>query len=264
MKWRRALSEAAVGGLTGAAVVLALAALRIRSLEDLDHLGSFTVAILTGPLVALSYVLYRETERTRLENSAPRIVVTIEPNRFFGFFDVVIANVGRGAAFAVKTTFSPDMIVHEDGHQPTTLSTNRFISPPVLKPGQEMRLYIGRFNEISPHMATVTSSYEDEKKRRCFDSNAIDLRIYESFGQLGPDNDLGEISKHVKAIAEALRKITTSDRLRVDAYDGADRDQQSDRRNQDRKIFKARMAAATPPAPTTASIEEEAGCTPPE
>ena len=100
MRWRRALSEAAIGGVTGAVVVLAFAAARVRGLEDLDHLGSFTVAILTIPLVALSYVLYRETERTRLENSAPRIVVTFEPNRYFGFFDVVIANVGRGTGKA--------------------------------------------------------------------------------------------------------------------------------------------------------------------
>lgn len=257
MRWRRALSEAAIGGVTGAVVVLAFAAARVRGLEDLDHLGSFTVAILTIPLVALSYVLYRETERTRLENSAPRIVVTFEPNRYFGFFDVVIANVGRGVAFDISTAFSPDVVVSEEAREPTSLSANLFISPPVLKPGQETRLYIGRYNEISPELSVVTSAYKDERGKSHSDSNSIDLRIYESFGQLGPENDVAEISKHVKAIADALRKVTTTDRLRIDAYDSADRDRQLDRRNQDRRKFKARIAADTAPtSPASPSGDE--------
>lgn len=247
MRWKGILREAAVGGVAGVAIVLIFAALQVRSLEDLDHIGSFTVAILTIPLVALSYVLYRETERTRIENSAARIVVTIEPNRYFGFFDVVICNVGRGAAFEIETTFAPDIVVAEDGGDPTSLSENRFISPPVLKPGQESRLYIGRFEEITPQNSTVSVVYKDERGAMQADKNLIDLKIYESFGQLGPDNDIAEISKHVKSIAESLRKVTTIDRLRVDTYDSSDRDRQSDRRVQERRAMRARLAAMNPP-----------------
>lgn len=248
MRWKRILAEAVVGGATGAAVVLGFAASHITSLEDLDHLGSFTVAILTLPLVALSFVLYRETQSTRLENSAPRLVLTIEPGRFFGFFDVVIANVGRGAAFKVETSLTPDINVHEEGFDSTSLTANRFISPPVLKPSQELRLYIGKLNEISPSISTVAIRYLDERGVAHCDTNVIDLEIYDSFGQLGPDNYLNEISKQLESMAKNLNKITSTDRLRVDQYDAADREKQLDRRTQQRRAFNKRVQTA-PPSP---------------
>lgn len=84
-----------------------------------------------------------DAQKLREEQARPYVVAYMDPNpSHWGFVDLVIRNFGRTAAYAVQTSFTPELEVApftrlDTGERQTKLSYPKNI--PMLAPGQEWR-----------------------------------------------------------------------------------------------------------------------------
>jgi len=235
-----------VGVFAGVALAVTLAALLRADLSNLEKLSQIGVGALTVPLVVLSYVLFRETRRTRLENSEPRIVVTIEPNSRHPFVDVVIENTGKGVAREVRSQFDPDLSVSGGIVPDLTLGSFEFLNPPILKSGQRMSQSLGRLDEVDPHQSTVTCTSTGDDGRVHTHTSFIDLRTLD--GTSTATGELDEIAKQLKSLAASFARVVDSQRLQVDVHTAADRVEEREQRKGVREAMRARMAAQNKPS----------------
>jgi len=91
----------------------------------LNLLFSFVVAISTVFYVVLTRQLVAETKRMRQAQQKPRISMTIQPREdLLNFVDLIIENIGLGAAYNVKFEIEPDS---EYGFKQGKLSNVGFI-----------------------------------------------------------------------------------------------------------------------------------------
>lgn len=230
-----------VGVFAGVALAVTLASLLRADLSTLEKLSQIGVGALTVPLVVLSYVLFRETRRTRLENSEPRIVITIESNSRHPFVDVVIENTGKGVAKEVRSQFDPDLTVSGGIVPDLTLGSFEFLNPPILKPGQRMSQSLGRLNQVDPHRTTVTCISTGDDGRVHTHESFIDLRTLDRTSTA--TGELDEIAKHLKSLAASFSRAIDSQRLQVDVHTGADRIEEREQLKASREAMRARMEA---------------------
>lgn len=218
--------------MLGTVIGAVLAALFIASkqtggaafdLDTLTKLASAVVALLTLGLVGLTWVLARETRQTWAQNRTPHVLVTVEQSEIFGFFDLVIENVGPGTAFDVQASLAPHMVVSWDSNFSIDLSSARILAIPLLKPRQSIRTSAGRLENFSVKQSVATCRCKDADGKAHLFSNSIDLSAYENCTRLGENwqtkvpDELERIRKSIDAFSSGGR------RLEINTYDRKDR-----------------------------------------
>jgi len=182
-------------------------------------LGTGVLAIITGLLALYTRALAVEAKRARETQAEPDVVVSVEPTRFFGFFDLVIENVGRGTAYDVAITPPEGLTVAgkaDFGQRP-------LFSVKFLKSKTPIRHFIGRLHEVKPKRQKWKIQFKSKAGAVLENEYEMDLSIYDGLMRFG-DDPMNVIAKHIEEIAKHLQHLTTGfKRLRVDTYTSADR-----------------------------------------
>jgi hypothetical protein len=214
-------------------------------LETLGKLAAIFVAPFTLALVALSWVLARETRQTWVQNRLPHVLVTIEPTpASLMYADLVIENVGGGPAFDVEARFDPELKV-KDERRPSSISAHSILRPPMLKPKQRIRTLVGRWHGISPKRSTVSCTCKDAAGVEHTFINVVDMDSYEGLSLLG-EEPLQKISKEVEQMRKAIETLSTGwRRLEVNTHDAADRAAEQAAQDEHFRQFSAQQAGTT-------------------
>lgn len=184
------------------------------AVETWDAIGSIATAAglaFAGVGSWFAYGQLKEGKATRLDQSRPYVVITVEQGRtMFGLVDLVIRNVGAGPAHNVTIKADPPLerARQTQGVVPPIAEVRYFNEPiPLMPPGYELITFFDRMSERCeadpplPERYTFTVSYDDGHGHDWTEENVVDL---------GLQHDLlfSEVygTHHV---ADALRDIRT-------------------------------------------------------
>lgn len=160
------------------------------AVETWDAIGSIATA--AGVLAAgigswFAYGQLREGQASRLDQSRPYVVVTIENGRtMFGFLDIVVRNVGAGPAHGVTIKPDPPLERAKEtaDHGPPIAKVRYFNEPiPLMPPGYELATFFDRMSERCeaqpplPDRYAFTVSYDDGHGNSWTEENVVDLGI---------------------------------------------------------------------------------------
>ena len=216
-----------LGGVIASSVIAAIYGGDAKpfDLGTVETIAAILVAPLTLALVGATVFLTKETRRLRVTSCTPHVVITLEPSKHFNFFELVIENVGGGAAFDVDAHFDPD-IVNQGSERPVSLNGLSLLRVPVVKPNQRIASYVGRYGSLSPPHSEVRGTCRDAEGVIVPFSNAINIAAFEGMSRLGED-PLEVIARNLRDIAGTLNR-----RIQVDTFTQADRDAEQTRREE--------------------------------
>jgi hypothetical protein len=179
------------------------------------------VAVATVVTTVLNQRLVRETVSLRKAETDPDIALYIEPRKHqHGFYNVVIRNVGRGPAYRVsflmdrswdglKDSHFSDMVLFKDGVK-------------YLAPDQEIRSFVGTFQDLDRGPLTVGPTYYGKAGRRSLFTEEFTLDVRQFMGTVGvgrsPER---EVVGALKQIAQDLHRLQLgwrTLRVRVDGF----------------------------------------------
>jgi len=196
------------------------------SAEAMTAWGTIGLAVLTAVLAAYTALLYRETRRVRLERLEPNIIVNIEPNQIFGFFDLVVENLGPGSAHDLKITPPADMKVKDDQ---VNFDRSPLYSIKFMKTGTSLRTFLGRIDDISPHELKFAIAFANAKGQQRTNELTINIDHYRALSALGDTNPLQSICNALKKIEDHLGRLGSGwSRIKVETYNTEDRRQEAD------------------------------------
>ncbi len=187
-----------------------------------ETFSALALVLLTAVLARYTYVLAREAKNTREAQARPLIVVSVEAFRSAVQMQLVIENLGPGLAKDVHIWPTKEIWINPRG-QRVRLLDQEFLRQPMLKPGQRVRVLIGRFGEIETRQFSFKSECKD-----IYENTHVDFSEF-NFGtvkntMIREDYELQEISRNLKDISDALKQFGTGSRkLRVNVYGRADR-----------------------------------------
>jgi hypothetical protein len=160
------------------------------AVETWDAIGSIATAIGLGVAGAGSWFAYgqlREGRATRLDQSRPYVVVTIEHGRtLFGNIDIVVRNVGAGPAHNVRIKPEPrlERAQETSQHAPDIADARYFNEPiPLMPPGYEVITFFDRADERCkanpplPDRYTFTVGYDDGHGNAWEEPNIVDFGL---------------------------------------------------------------------------------------
>lgn len=190
--------------------------------DQISKWSNVAIALLTAALAFTTWILARETRRMRAHGIRPHVVVTIEPHpNYMQFFNLVVENVGQGAAFDVRTSFDPDIEYrHPDGSR--RVSGASIASPKILKPGERLVQFLSKHDEIVVRRSNIHVECKDVEGATHATHNVIDLDVYKTLSTLGTDN-IEKIAKSVDDVSQILRRVTTFNTIKIDVFTAKDR-----------------------------------------
>ena len=191
----------------------------------IEPAAAVVTAFATITLSYFTIVLARETRRLADVGSQPNIVVTIEPNRHsLLYLDMHVENTGTATAFAIEIEFVPRPRLWEDRtDRPLPL---RNIS--VLKPGQSLSSSFAKWSSLEPKAFLIRASWcrRPNASEREDLAYSMDLHQFEGMSRLGEDPAI-ESARATKKISEEIGRLSSGfNRLSVDTYSAADRDEE--------------------------------------
>ena len=182
------------------------------------------LVFVTVSLVRKTDQLVRETRRQRSENKMPLVSLELLPGKHSReFFDLVLANAGRGAAFNIEFEIHSD---EEDFSRCKVLSLrgpSKVIN--FLLPGSSLRFPFGVFSDLTQINSDgtilgeplkefmVTVEYENCDGKKFSGSHQIDIRTYKGLNFLKQSTakkqqrNVEKISGTMESIKGTLKKL---------------------------------------------------------
>lgn len=172
---------------------------------------SAVVAIATIVYAILTWRLVSETIKMRKVQTEPKISVTIQPSEaWINFVDMVIQNIGSGAAYDIKFRVDPDF-EYEKGK---FLSDFGFIRNGLkyLAPNQKLHFFLTimteNFKEKIKTFFEIMVTYHNSAGKTYKDTYLIDFSHLEGLRNAG-EPPLYKIAKNIENIQKDIHNLST-------------------------------------------------------
>lgn len=192
----------------------------------LDWFGTNWQTVITLIFSAMVALYTRQSSRLNqrlvMLQDEPNLSVFLTQHRSaFGYFDLVITNVGNGPARNIRFVISGlEMSVPE-----MQKLQNRYMMQkglPYLVPGQRIEIALGKYDSLVEHPFNIDVTYSTDsqhyRSRIRTTSFAIDVSIFDGMHQVGTPTDQ-VLAQSMKQLSEDVRKIRTGSfdsRIKVD------------------------------------------------
>lgn len=192
----------------------------------LTLIGVLVTAVATVLLWRVTSALAVETRRMAEAAARPQIIVTVEPNSWSQIHaDLRIANHGNAPAFDICVAFDPPLLPDRENAQGEQQPPFQDLS--ILRPGQVMTSWIGRFFPFIDRTYKVTASWsrtpDGERETLTY---RLAVSDYKNTSSLGSGDPTVEIARRIRKIQEDVHGVFAgSRRINVDVYDTTDRDE---------------------------------------
>ncbi|MEW6621280.1 MAG: hypothetical protein AB1422_18445 [bacterium] len=169
-----------------------------------------------------SYKLIEEFKEIRKSESMPYVIVDIKPRESqIQALEVVIRNIGEGAAFNFNCKFAPD-ILYRDKPKITISELPIFKNLKVIPPKEEIRFFFAHAMEYindpaKPKEFEVFIAYEDMFKEMHNDSFHIDLNI-RSILLFTEEKGLNDVVKEVERLTREICWLRRSVEFGMNGY----------------------------------------------
>ena len=194
--------------------------------STLSLISVLVTAVATVLLWRVTYTLAVETQRMAEAAAQPQVVVTIEPNSWSSIHaDLRIANHGNAPAFDIHVSFDPPLQPDRENAQQQE-QTLPFENLSILRPGQVMKSWIGRFYPFidKSYVTTISWSRTPKGKREEL-SYKLSVSDYKHAQTLGSGDPGVETAKRMRALQEDVHRVFNgSEHVNVDIYSQSDRD----------------------------------------
>jgi hypothetical protein len=194
-------------------------------------LFSFIVAIATATYARLTWKLVSETRKMREVQTEPNIFVSIQSKEdWIGFIDLVIENIGLGAAYNLKFEIEPDF-EYSKGH---FLSTLNFMKNGVnrLAPNRKITHFLASLignQELGKAKFEFTVKYENCVGKSYQKSYILDFSEFWGIRRVG-EPALRNIAKNLEKIKEDIHRVSSGmDKVKVIAYTVNDIEKETER-----------------------------------
>jgi hypothetical protein len=161
--------------------------------------------------VLFAYFLVKETVELRKVETEPEIAIYLQKNSvMLTFWDIVVKNIGKGAAFNISFVFDhdADMIKKQQTRKITDLSF--FQGAHYLGPGQEYKsFFCGQelFQKPLLPPLVINAIYLNKNKKKFTNEYVIDPGIYWGT-EYEPHKSIDDICENLKDIDNKLKKIS--------------------------------------------------------
>lgn len=187
---------------------------------------SGVVALSTLVYAILTWRLTAENIRMRKAHTEPNVSVYLQQNRAgLHFFDLIVRNIGSGAAYNVTFKVLEEFDVPEE----KKLSQIGFIQDGInyMPPDYHLKSYflnfLGHFDKIIDKNIKVQIFYENVKKEKISEVILLNMSQYKGVRGLGED-PLDKMAKALESIRTNINHIASGFKhLRVDTFDSGDR-----------------------------------------
>jgi hypothetical protein len=174
----------------------------MNAAEILQIVFAAVVAIATVTYVLLTRAILAENRRIRRAQTEPRVLVYLEP-KYLNWIDVVVHNVGPGAAYDVRLLPSRDFRILDDAK----LSEIGFFQRPipVLGPGQRFQTLFAILSDLKDDGAGLDMGVEycDTLGSKLSESYPLDLAVFQGM-RPGGDPPLKVLSDGVSRLSQTL------------------------------------------------------------
>lgn len=169
------------------------------------------VAISTAVYAVLTWKLVSETRKLREFQTEPNMSITLQPKEaYISFIDMVIENIGLGAAYDIYLKVDPDF-VYEQGR---SLSDKSYFKNGIkyLKPGQKIQFFLTSMledheNKIKTSLEII-STYKDRVGKEYESVFIIDFSELRGLTTLGTP-PLHKIAEEISKIRQTLGHVST-------------------------------------------------------
>ena len=190
----------------------------------ITNVSGWVTAGATVALVLATIVLAIFTWRLAKQSNQAQIIMTLHSNMWgINFLDIEVENTGNATAFDINVETIPELKPEDNNLRPL-----KHIS--VLKPGQKMTSYLGKYGDYQGKSFKVVTSWKRSPRATYFErlEYQISLSDYDNVTFLG-DRDPNVLqATEIKKIRELLRPVLKgSQRLKVDEYNQSDRDNET-------------------------------------
>ncbi|MET1753869.1 hypothetical protein ABVV53_00070 [Novosphingobium sp. RD2P27] len=218
-------------------------------------LATIALLIVTGWYAWTTRALLREAEKTRLMAGEPRVVAYLRVHEVHtNMVQLCVANLSGAAAAGVTASIEriTEWPLRFDLENSKLLRDLKF-----LRPDEVLRFDLGsgpdlfRGDEAAVFRAHIAFESLDGRKFTFDDTLKIESvtghgnwRIY----------GIDDVARMLKDIADTLKSVTGIQRLKVDTFNGADRQEERRLRNEQRERFKGAQQQPGPD-PTSTSAD---------
>lgn len=193
---------------------------------------TFVLAIITGIYAYLTWKMVNETKRMREIQSEPNISVYFKSkDEYIGFIDLIIRNIGRGPAFNIKLSVSPDFQYSDR----MNISELNLFKNGIhhLAPDQQISFFLNSLPAMIEKKLCmrfdISVKYEDTVGNGFQNSYNIDLNELMGIRRVG-EPPLKKISDQLDKMKDAMEKMFSySPQLKVITYTKKDIDDEEER-----------------------------------
>jgi len=173
---------------------------------------SFIVSVATVIYAILTWKLVSETRKTRELQTRPNVFIVLQPREeWINFMDIIIQNVGPGAAWALKFEVVGDI----ENNLVKELLSIGFIRNGLryLAPGQRIQSFIGTFpfqdedKKDSPGSFTIIVSYKDSMGKEYKDIYELNLAAFLGIKQL--ESNFSQLQRDIRDLTKAVQHIVS-------------------------------------------------------
>ena len=196
--------------------------------------ANIVVAAATAVLAFLTWLLWRETSKTRHYNQSADIVVGFEIHqRFTNAINLVLENVGAGLAKNLKLEPEGTVEIPLKSREKLVLNEwNLFKKTiPTLKSRQQIKSFAFMYHELADPEKTkfkIKAEWEDYKGKKVCALLEADASVYEHITYLGHD-PFHEIAEAQKKISKNFEQVLNNKRIKVETITSSELKEQNEK-----------------------------------
>lgn len=195
--------------------------------------ANIIVAAATAVLAFLTWLLWRETSKTRHYNQSAEIVISFEEHpRYNNAMNLVVENIGQGTARKLKLKLPDNHSIKLKGNQrPFNLGELKLFQDeiPLFKSGQKIVHFSFMYFDLEEPSETnleIAAEWEDYKGKKQKRVSKVTASFYQGIGSLGYDA-LHEIAESHKKLSKNFEQVLTHKRMKVETITSAELKEQN-------------------------------------
>lgn len=197
--------------------------------------ANIVVASATAVLAFLTWLLWRETSKTRHYNQSAEIIISFEEHpRYNNAMNLVVENVGQGVARNLRLHLPDKHIIKLKGNEKELVldELNLFKDEiPVFKSGQKIEHFSFMYFELADPSETnlkITATWKDYRGKKQKRASDVTASFYQGITSLGHDPQ-HEMAEAHKKFSKNFEQLLNGKRIKIETITSSELKEQNNK-----------------------------------